>query len=134
MKKFTVEYKDFMYENLDDKVSEKLSNNYMSLKRGILILLEDSIDDTTELVNVQNFINDFTESSEKNTLVGFIDNADVFDFYLKYQSNIDEVCNDKQYFDNVPKDNNIFSLYDYVIEGSKFAVNDVLTIMAGEIF
>ena len=134
MKKYTIEYKEFLYEDLDDKVSDKLEEKYISLKRGILVLLENSIDDTTELVNVQNFMNDFMQSEEKNTLIGFVDNADIFDFYLKYQSNIDEVCNDKQYFDKVPKDNNIFSLYDYIIDGSKFAVNEVMSIIMGEIF
>lgn len=134
MEKFSVKYKDFLYEDLNDKVGDKLEEQYKSLKRGILGLLENSIEDTTELVNVQNFINDFTNSNDKNTLIGFIDNADIFDFYLKFQANIDEVCNDKDYFSKSPKENNVFSLYDYIISGTKYAVNEVLQIMMKELF
>ena len=59
MEKFTEKYKDFLYESLEDKFKEKLTSDYQSLKRGILLLLDNSIKDSEELVNVQNFINDY---------------------------------------------------------------------------
>jgi len=134
MKKFTQEYKDFMFESLNDKVGNKLTEKYKSLKANILLLLDSSIKDTTELINVQNFINAYIENPEKSTLVDFVDDAQIFDFYLKTQSNIDELCNDTNFFDEIPKTKNIFSLYNYIIEGTKFAVLEAMKIMQKELF
>ncbi|MCK9416539.1 hypothetical protein M0Q97_07780 [Candidatus Dojkabacteria bacterium] len=134
MKKFSIEYKNFLYESLDDKVKDKLSQDYISLKRGILILLENSIDDTQELVNVQNFISEYIENTKDSTLVGLVDDAEIFDFYLKYQGNIDEICADKNYFDLVPKNNNIFSLYNFIGHGTKFAVKECMKYIQTDLF
>ena len=92
MEKFTVKFKDFMYESLQDKMKDKISEQYQSLKRGLLDLIEKSIDNE-ELTSVQNFIKDY--SDEKATLIGFVDDNEIFDFYLKYQANIDEICTNK---------------------------------------
>lgn len=134
MEKFTNKYKDFMFESLDDKFKDKLSDKYLSLKRGILSLLDNSIDNTDELVNVQNFINNYIESPKNQTIVGLVDDAEIFDFYLKYQSNVDEICADKKYFDKSPTENNIFSLYNFVTAGTKFAVLECLKILQSELF
>jgi len=121
------------FEALDDTVGDKISEKYKSLKKGILELLDKQLgDDANELGNVQNFITDFLEENE--TLDEFVENSDIFDFYLKYQSDIDSILDDEGYFDEAPTSNNIYSLYDYVIEGSKFAVNKALEIIKEEIF
>lgn len=134
MEKFTQKYKEFMFESLQDQLKEKLTEKYVSLKRGILDLLDDSVEDNTELVKVQNLIHNYVNDPENSTITGFIDDADIFDFYLKYQSNIDEICNDKDYFSKTPTENNVFSLYKYVIEGTKFGVVEALKIMEKELF
>lgn len=134
MKKFTQEYKDFMFESLNDKVGNKLTQDYNSLKTNILLLLDNSIKDTTELINVQNFINSYIENPEKSTLIGLVDDADIFDFYLKTMADTDKLCNDKNYFDESPKSKNIFSLYDCVIKGTKFAVLEAMKIIQKELF
>ena len=121
------------FEALDDTVGDKISEKYKSIKKGILELLDKQLgDDANELGNVQNFITDFLEENE--TLDEFVENSDIFDFYLKYQSDIDSILDDEGYFDEAPTSNNIYSLYDYVIEGSKFAVNKALEIIKEEIF
>lgn len=134
MKKFSIEYKESVYESLDDKMKDKLSEDYISLKRGILLLLEDSVEDSEKLVDVQNFINRYYENSEENVLVGFVDDAEIFDFYLKYQGDIDELCTKNDYFKDSPEKNNIFSLYGFVIEGTKFAVEKCMKILENELF
>ncbi|NPV12971.1 MAG: hypothetical protein HPY57_14490 [Ignavibacteria bacterium] len=134
MEKFTVKYKDFMFETLDNKFKDKITDKYKSLKRGILLLLDNSIENPDELVNVQNFISEYIEDPNSKILVGFVDDAEIFDFYLKYQSNVDEICVDKKYFDKIPVENNIFSLYNFITEGTKFAVLECLKILQTEIF
>lgn len=134
MEKFTVKYKDFMFESLDDKFKDKISDEYSSLKRGILLLLDNSVENSDELVNVQNFMNDYVENSNGKTLVGLVDDADIFDFYLKYQNNVDEICTNKAYFDKSPKEYNVSSLYGFVTAGTKFAVLECLKLLQNDLF
>lgn len=134
MKKFTNEYADLLYEALEDKVKNQLSDNFLSLKSGILELLENTINDTSELVNVQNFINDYLNEPENKNLNNFIEDNDIFNFYLKYQVDVDEICSDNGFFEEPPRNKNIFSLYEYMIEGTKFAVQEGLKIIQKEVF
>lgn len=133
MEKFTVKYRDMLYESLDDRMKDKLSDKYLSFKRGVLLLIEDSID-TKELVDVQNFIDKYYKGEDKDVLVGFVNDADIFNVYLKFQGDIDELCNDKNYFKDSPEKNNVFSLYDFIIDGTKFAVKEIMNIFLAELF
>jgi len=134
MEKFSNKYREFLHESLDDKFKDKISGEYSSLKRGILVLLDNSVDNTDELVNVQNFINDYIENPKNSTLVGLVEDGDIFSFYLKYQGNIDELCSNKNYFDKSPKENNVFSLYGFIIEGTRFAVKECMKEIETELF
>ena len=134
MKKFNEQYPKFLYESLEDKVVDKLSQEYLSLKRGILDLIENSLGETNEMVKVQNFIHDYIENPQGGTLVTFVEDNDIFDFYLKFQSDVDQVCNNNGYFAKTPQENNLFSLYDVMIEGTQFTVIQVMKILEKEIF
>jgi len=132
MEKFTNKYQ--IKESLDDKFKNSISGDYSSLKRGILVLLDNSVDNADELVNVQNFINNYVEKPNEATLVGLVDDAEIFDFYMKYQGDVDEICSDNQYFDKSPKEHNVFSLYGFVIEGTKFAVKESMNQIQKDLF
>ena len=134
MKKFSTEFPHYLYESLEDKVKEKLSQNFSSLKSGILELVEKSIQDPNELINVQNFISDYIRDPNSGNLIDFVEDNNIFDFYLKYQVDIDQLCNENGYYDTTPKSNNIFSLYNFVIEGTRFAVIEGMKIIQKEIF
>ena len=132
MKKYSDE--NNINESLEDKFKDKITEQYKSLKRGIISLLENSVENKDELVNVQNFMDSYIKNSDKVTLIGFVDDAEVFDFYLKYQSTIDEICTDKKYFEKIPQESSIISLYGYVINGTKYAVMETMKIMLSELF
>ena len=134
MEKFTTKYHDFLHESLEDKFKGKLDKKYETLKNGILILVEDSVDNSEDLVNVQNYINESSESLDDSPLIGFVDDADIYDFYIKYQTDIDDICNNNAWFSKTPTEENIFSLYQYIINGSKYGVKQCLKILQKEMF
>jgi len=134
MEKYSDKYSEFLHENLDDKFNDKIGDTYNSLKRGILLLLEDSIENTEQLVDVQNYIHKSSEDLDTNALIGFVEEADIFDFYLKYQADLDEICNTNSWFTKNPSEENIFSLYSYIINGAKFGVKQCLKILEKELF
>jgi len=123
------------FSKLNEDISsfeEKITGQYKSLKRGILKLIDGTIN-SSELVNYQNFINKYIE--ETDTIIeNFVEDNDVFNFYLKYKGDIDELLVDKEFFDKTARENDIFSLYDYVIVGTREAVIDGMIILQKEIF
>ncbi len=132
MKKYSEKYN--IRESLDDKYKDKVTGDYESLKIGILNLLDKSVENSDDLVNIQNFMNEYRDNPENATLVGLVDDAEIFDFYMKYQSNVDEMCESKNYFDKSPKENNVFSLYAFIINGTKFAVQETMKDLENDLF
>ena len=126
MKKFSKLNEDIT--SFEDKITGK----YKSLKRGVLEIIDGTIN-SSELVNYQNFINKFIESPD-TVIEGFVEDNDVFDFYLKHKGDIDELLVDKEFFDESARDNDIFSLYDYIIVGTQHAVTECMKIIQKEMF
>jgi hypothetical protein len=123
-------------ESLDDKVKDKLSNTYNSLKRGVILVIEQNLPENEKenIDSLKKVLKDIREKEIDNLkLEGFIENSDIFNFYLKYQNDIDELLNDENYFDIIPKANVIFSLYDIIIDGTKKAINYIVEIIEKEI-
>ncbi len=116
-------------EGFDDELKGKLSDKYTSLKRGILELLDKTLNgDTTKL---QSFIDAYVDPNSDEILDGFVEDADIFDFYLKYQSDVDQILLDQNYYEDSPE---VESLYDYVIDGTFDAVVYCMEDMQKEIY
>lgn len=69
----------------------------------------------------KSFVDSFIKNPEDIKIEGFINDSDVYDFYLKWRNDIDEILSDLNYFDEVPTENNAFGLYEYVIKGTQKA-------------
>ena len=113
----------------------KISDKYLSLKRGILELLDNTLDG--DIIRLEDFISDYIDawkndlSEPEEIMDGFIEDAEIFDFYLKYQSDIDQILSDNDYYDEKP---GVESLYDYVIHGTRDAVVYCMDDIKNEIF
>lgn len=115
---------------------DKISGEYKSLKRGVLDLIGGTIN-SSELSNYKNFIDEYISSGykkENEVISEFVEDNDIFNFYLKYKGDIDELLTDKEFFDQPGKDNDIFSLYDYVIVGTKLAVYNCVETIQNDMF
>ena len=75
-------------------------------------------------------LNTFIESFEKNPedvkVEGFINDSDIYDFYLKFRNDIDEILNNIKFYDESPTEVNAFGLYEYVIKGTERAFMEVV--------
>lgn len=131
MKNFTEYFK--LNEDIDIDLKDKLSSEYKSLKKGLLKLIEKSVDEPEKLINVQNYINDYIDDDDI-ILEDFIENNDIYEFYLKYQSDIDSILSDNNFYEKTPDELSIYSLYDYVIEGTKKAVKLCFENMYNDLF
>lgn len=116
-------------ENFQDQFKNKIENEYLSLKRGILELLDKTLG--SDLSKLQNFMNSYIDPESEEILEGLVDDAEIFDFYLKYQSDVDQILLDNDYYDDPPE---VESLYDYVIDGTFDAVVYCMEEMKKELF
>jgi hypothetical protein len=100
------------------------SGKYTELKDEVKSMIEKTIDKSGG--EFKSFVDKFIKSPEDVKIEGFINDSDVYDFYLKFRNDIDELLNDIKYFNEVPSESNTFGLYDYIINGTEKAVSQVV--------
>ena len=133
MKKFTVVNKDLLYESVYSKIENKLNNDNKEVIKDILDMVEKSIVNNESLKDVSDFIGKYIKDNTSVNIIGFVNDADIFNFYLKHQIDIDNICNENKYYDKTPSSENVTSLYDYMIKGTKSAVSDIMKILIKDI-
>lgn len=112
-------YFEYIKEDSNENIDvEDIRNDLMQM---IEKSLNSSDSDTKE-----EFISAYLRDQEKNQIEGLINDSDVYEFYLKFRNSIDEILSKENFFDEKPSDLESFSLYDYLIAGTKKAIVKVL--------
>ncbi len=105
------------------KESDEYSN-YEELKDEIVSMIEKTVE------NVGGDFNTFLDSFNRNPgdykIEGLINDSDIYDFYLKYRNDIDEVLNNINFFDESPTEYNAYGLYEITIKGTEKAVQELV--------
>lgn len=101
---------------------------YEDLKKAILDMVEASISSTDKKLTTD-FLNSYIKDEEKTLMIGFVNDSDIYDFYIKYTDIIDQLLIDIDYFDVSPSQNNILSLYTYIVFSTKKAVKRYISTM-----
>lgn len=133
-------YTSFINEALDfDDLKSKIKSPFIEIKNELIEKIQNSLKEIKKekeinIIDVEDFIKDYLSSGKESTLFNdLINDNDIFNFYLKYQTDIDKLLNEKDYMNQTPKSNNIYSLYDILIDGTKFAVLLLIKIINKEI-
>ena len=115
MKKFT----QFINEDKENKI-ETIDD----IKTEVSEMIKTTISNSGG--EYKQFIKEYIKNSDDVKVEGFINDSDIYDFFLKWRNDIDEILNDINYFDDVPSELNVFSLYDYIIIGTEKAFKEVV--------
>lgn len=132
-------YTSYLNEEVDlTELTDKLSEKYLELKKDlselINITLEESDLKTVTEDDVKKFMEEYLESSDGVEMIDeLIEDNDIFNFYLKHQSDFDELLNDVGYMGKSPEENGVFSLYDVVINGTKVGIKELVKILKDEL-
>jgi hypothetical protein len=100
------------------------SGKYTELKDEVKSMIEKTIEKSGG--EFKSFVDKFIKSPEDVKIEGFINDSDIYEFYLKFRNDIDELLNDVKYFNEVPSESNTFGLYDYIINGTEKAVSQIV--------
>lgn len=125
---------DFFKINEAEDITEPEKSDELSLDR-----FPDLKDEIKEMINkslgsesdkvMADFIEAFNRSPEDNVIEGLINDSDVYDFYLMWRNDIDDILSAVNFFDEVPSEMKVFSLYEYIIKGTKRAVEEIVSLM-----
>ena len=105
-------------------VKPQSDNKYTELKDEVKSMIEKTIEKSGG--DFESFKDKFVKSPEDTKIEGFINDSDIYEFYLKFRNDIDELLNSVKYFDEVPSESNTLGLYDYIISGTERAVIEVV--------
>jgi hypothetical protein len=108
----------------DDIIKNNDINNFDDLKNEIISLIKNTIENNGG--EYKSFINSYIKNSEDIKIEGLINDSDIYEFYLKFRNDIDELLNNINYFDNVPSEMNVLGLYDYIIKGTEKAIKEIV--------
>lgn len=115
--------------NESDEIQEtetNLDNKYTEIKEEIKKMVDDTIQNNGGELN--SFIDSFIKNPEDVKVEGFINDSEVYDFYLKFRNDIDEILNNIKFYDQSPTDVNAFGLYEYTIKGTEKAFMEIIKI------
>jgi hypothetical protein len=125
-------YKQFINESLKDDFSSLLDNKYKDVKEELIEMIEKSIKSDDKEV-FSKFIDSYVKSPDDSAIEGLINDADVYDFYLKYRNDIDEILNEIKYFDDTPSEENVYGVYEYTIKATKKAISEFIRLVKDEV-
>ena len=106
---------------------ESDSSKYTELKDEIKSLIEKTIENSGG--DFEDFKDKLIKEPEDTKIEGLINDSDIYDFYLKFRNDIDELLNDIKFFDEMPSELNAFGLYEYVIKGTEKAISESVKLM-----
>lgn len=119
-------FNQFIVEQVQGQDEEEVSlMEYDDIKSDLTDLIEKSLK-TSDEKTVDDFISAYIRNPEETQIEGLINDSDVYDFYLKYRNDIDEILSKINFYDEVPSEMSSFSLYDYVIKGTKKAILEII--------
>ena len=110
-------------ENIEEKILDP--NKYVELLNNIKELISKTIDSDND-ETIKEFIKVYIKNSDEKEIIGLINDADVYEFYLKYMSDIDEILTFTNFYSESPESLEKYSLYDYLVKGTKTAVLELL--------
>lgn len=115
LKKFNEDLEDL--EVQDKKETDSSDSKYTDIINEVKSMIEKTIENSGGEFN--SFVEEFKKNPEDVQIEGLINDSDIYDFYLKWRNDIDEILNEINYFSESPNDNNAFGLYEYLIKGTE---------------
>lgn len=119
-------YYQFIKEDVENDLStEEDENQFSEIKEDLKEMIEKSLK-TSDTKTKDDFIEAYIKSPEDTQIEGLVNDSDVYEFYLKYRNDIDELLSKYKFYDESPSGINSFSLYDYLIKGTKKAILELI--------
>ena len=74
--------KDLLFEKTSEKFSKKMDKKYLSLKTGILELVDNTLNKSDDDDKIIKLIEDYINNPNDGLLNDFVEDLEIFNFYL----------------------------------------------------
>jgi hypothetical protein len=118
-------YYKFVNEDLKSDLTSNLEGENKDLKESIIEKIIKSLNTDDKKV-FDDFVSAYIKDSEKNQIEGLINDSDIYEFYLSNRNDIDALLSKINFYEENPSEMNSFSLYDYVVKGTKKAISEIV--------
>lgn len=105
-------------------ITSSSDSKYDEIKDEIKSMIESTIENSGGEFNT--FVDSLLKNPEDVKIEGLINDSDIYDFYLKWRNDVDEILNDVKFFDESPVESNAFGLYAYTIKGTERSIEEVI--------
>ncbi len=118
LKNFKI-YESSESELTTDKVDK---DKYKEVLDEIKSMIESTIERSGGEFN--SFVESYIKDSESVKIEGLINESDIYEFYLKFRNQIDELLNDIKFYDTPASELSSFGLYDFLIKGTLKSIDE----------
>lgn len=125
-------YSEFIKEDLKSDLSPKLDDKYKDVKQDIIEMIEKSLK-TSDQKTFGDFVSAYVKNPEDTKIEGLINDSDIYEFYLKYRNDVDEILSEVKFYDEKPSEMNVFGIYDYIIKGTNKAISEMVAKIQSEV-
>lgn len=105
-----------------------MADKYETVLSDVSDLIKKSVKSEDDKV-FTDFIDAYIKDSESSSIEGLINDSDIYEFYLKYRDDIDDILNDIKWYDESPASMTCYGVYDYIIKSTKKAVTEFVTLL-----
>ena len=115
---------NFQKVNESDEINE---SSYSDIKDYIKTLVEKTIENNGG--EFKSFVESYIKNPSDVKIEGLINESDIYEFYLEYRNDIDEILNNIKFFEDTPSENESYGLYDYLITGTEKCLLEVMNMI-----
>lgn len=124
LKKFTK-----IVESLSERIT--IDSELEDLQNDLIEIVEQSVnapDTELQIDTMKSYIED-----SSTTIIGLVNDSDIFDLYLKHRNQLDKILVDSDHFKESPESIGVSnSIYDYIVESTKIGIQITFKKMIGE--
>jgi hypothetical protein len=115
-------YVRFVAESLDPSKFDNIIGDVRNM-------IKSTIENSSDYDGIDSFIDDFLRDPDGVKIDGLVMDDQVYDFWVNYKNEIDEILNDVKFFDNSPTDIKEIGTYKYLIACTRKAIELVVTMI-----
>lgn len=103
--------------------------NFTTLKEEIRKMIEETIKNSGG-DSVSQFAKNYKDKPNDVKIEGLINDDQIYDFWLKYENEIDELLNKIKFFEESPDELNAIGTYKYIIVSTNRAILEIVKLLA----
>lgn len=124
-----MKYRQFVNESQEVIDSSEFEDIKNDVQKMIETTIENSDDVRLRKLSVKEFAEKYPKSPDMK-IEGLVNDDQLYDFWLKYENQIDELLSKLKFFSESPDELNSIGIYKYIITSTNRAIQEIVGMLA----